>query len=174
MFLLPFSPRWLAKQGRDEEAKATMIRLHGGRTAHIEIVEEEFREMQLQIEWERENLSTNIMDLVNTRPNLHRTICGCLVQAMCQWTGVNVGAYFGPTIYASLGFEGQTTLMINGLSGAWGVVTTFIFIVCHPSLKEPTVADMSDFHRRQARSKEASHHRSYPHGHLSRLAIRYR
>jgi hypothetical protein len=55
--------------------------------------------MLAQIEWERENLSTNVMDLVNTRPNLHRTICGCLVQAMCQWTGVNVGAYFGPTIY---------------------------------------------------------------------------
>ena len=102
MFALPYSPRWLAKQGRDEEAKATMIRLHGGRSAQIEIVEAEFAEMQAQIEWERENLSTNIMDLVNTRPNLHRTICGVLVQAMCQWTGVNVGAYFGPTIYGEL------------------------------------------------------------------------
>lgn len=99
MFFLPYSPRWLAKQGRNEEAKATLIRLHGGRTAHVEIVEAEFSEMLAQIDWERENLSTNIMDLVNTRPNLHRTICGCLVQAMCQWTGVNVGAYFGPTIY---------------------------------------------------------------------------
>jgi len=151
-----------------------MIRLHGGRTAHIEIVEEEFREMQLQIEWERENLSTNIMDLVNTRPNLHRTICGCLVQAMCQWTGVNVGAYFGPTIYASLGFEGQTTLMINGLSGAWGVVTTFIFIVSQQCARKLANADISDFHRRQARSKEASYYRSYPYGHLSGLAIRNR
>lgn len=151
-----------------------MIRLHGGRTAHIEIVEEEFREMQLQIEWERENLSTNIMDLVNTRPNLHRTVCGCLVQAMCQWTGVNVGAYFGPTIYASLGFEGQTTLMINGLSGAWGVVTTFIFIVSQQCTRKLGNADISDVHRRQARSKQASHHWSYPYGHLSRLAIRNR
>jgi len=125
-----------------------MIRLHGGRSAHIEIVEEEFQEMMLQIEWERENLSTNIMDLVNTRPNLHRTVCGCLVQAMCQWTGVNVGAYFGPTIYAKLGFEGQTTLMINGLSGAWGVVTTFIFIVCHLcSDDQPSVTDVTDLHR---------------------------
>jgi hypothetical protein len=40
---------------------------------------------------ERENLSTNVLDLVKTKPNLHRTVCGCLVQAMCQWTGVNVG-----------------------------------------------------------------------------------
>jgi MFS family permease len=32
------------------------------------------------------------------------------------------------TFLAKLGFAGQTTLMINGLSGAWGVVTTFIFI----------------------------------------------
>ena len=152
-----------------------MIRLHGGRTAHIEIVEEEFREMQLQIEWERENLSTNIMDLVNTRPNLHRTVCGCLVQAMCQWTGVNVGAYFGPTIYAKLGFEGQTTLMINGLSGAWGVVTTFIFIVSPCSFAgEPAFADVTDFHCRQARSKEASHRRPHPDGHLSRMASSYR
>ncbi|GFZ47085.1 hypothetical protein JCM24511_04827 [Saitozyma sp. JCM 24511] len=129
MFVLPYSPRWLAKKGREEEAKATLIRLHGGaHNARHEVVEAEFAEMLTQIEWERENLSTNVLDLVRTKPNLHRTVCGCLVQAMCQWTGVNVGAYFGPTIYAALGFGGQTTLMINGISGAWGVLTTFVFI----------------------------------------------
>jgi hypothetical protein len=52
MFVLPYSPRWLAKQGREEEAKATLIRLHGGaHNARHEVVEAEFAEMLTQIEW---------------------------------------------------------------------------------------------------------------------------
>jgi hypothetical protein len=47
---------------------------------------------------------------------------------MCQWTGVNVNNYFGPTIYAALGFGGNTTLLINGVSGAWQVVVVWVFI----------------------------------------------
>jgi len=52
MFLLPYSPRWLAKQGRTEEAKATLFRLHGGRkNAREDIVQSEFEEMLDQIRW---------------------------------------------------------------------------------------------------------------------------
>ena len=129
MSILPYSPRWLAKQGRHEEGRATLVRLHGGRkNAQIHVVEAEYAEILTQIEWESENLSSSYWDLIKNRPNLHRTACGCLVQAMCQWTGVNVNNYFGPTIYAALGYTGHTTLMINGISGAWGLVVTFIFI----------------------------------------------
>jgi hypothetical protein len=52
MFVLPYSPRWLAKKGREEEAKATLLRLHGGaHNARHEVVEAEFAEMLTQIEW---------------------------------------------------------------------------------------------------------------------------
>ena len=52
MFVLPFSPRWLAKQGRHEEARSTLIRLHGGReTAQTNVVEAEYAEILNQIEW---------------------------------------------------------------------------------------------------------------------------
>ena len=54
MFFLPYSPRWLTKQGRSEEAKNTLIRLHGGpKKAKMDIVDAEFTEMQLQIDWGR-------------------------------------------------------------------------------------------------------------------------
>jgi len=129
MFVLPYSPRWLAKQGRHEEARATLFRLHGGRkNAREDIVQSEFDEMLDQIRWEEENLITSYKDLVSSRPNIHRTLCGCLVQSMCQWTGVNVNNYFGPTIYKNLGFTGNDTLLINGISGAWQVVVVWIFI----------------------------------------------
>ncbi|GFZ51180.1 hypothetical protein JCM24511_08938 [Saitozyma sp. JCM 24511] len=129
MFLLPYSPRWLAMKGRHEEGRATLIKLHGGRrNASISAVEAEYAEILTQIEWEKENLSSNYWDLIKNKPNLHRTVCGCLVQAMCQWTGVNVNNYFGPTIYSALGYTGHTTLMINALQSAWGLVVTFIFI----------------------------------------------
>lgn len=52
MFMLPYSPRWLAKQGRLDESKSTLMRLHGGsKRANVEQVEQEFNEMMSQIAW---------------------------------------------------------------------------------------------------------------------------
>jgi hypothetical protein len=33
-----------------------------------------------------------------------------------------------PTIYANLGYTGNTVLLINGISGLWGLIVTFCFI----------------------------------------------
>jgi hypothetical protein len=42
------------KQGRADEAKNTIVRLHGGaKNAKLDAVEAEFLEMQLQIDWGR-------------------------------------------------------------------------------------------------------------------------
>jgi len=91
-------------------------------------VEAEFDEMDLQIEWEKANVTMNVLDLVKTRPNLHRTLCGILIQACGQWTGINVNNYYGPTIYARLGFTGDKILMINGIHGAWCVIVILVTI----------------------------------------------
>ena len=56
MFFLPYSPRWLATKGRHDEAKATLLRLHGGRSnANTAVVEAEFDEMLSQIQWGESN-----------------------------------------------------------------------------------------------------------------------
>ncbi|TXT13409.1 hypothetical protein VHUM_00776 [Vanrija humicola] len=129
MFVLPYSPRWLAKQGRTDEARSTLVRLHGGsKNANLDIVDAEIQQMVEQIEWERDNLTTSYAELFNSKPNLHRTLCGMLVQAMTQWTGCNVNNYYGTVIYTALGYTDSKTLLINGIQGAWGVICTFVFI----------------------------------------------
>jgi hypothetical protein len=103
------------------------MRLHGAR-AERSVVEAEYAEMVLQIDWERENVSNNFMDLFKTWPKLHRTLCGVLVQVCCQWTGVNVNAYFAPTIYANLGYSGNTPLLINSIGSLFSLMCNFVFI----------------------------------------------
>ena len=50
--MLPYSPRWLVAQGRHEEARQTLLRLHGGRrNTHEDVVEAEFQEIFAQVEW---------------------------------------------------------------------------------------------------------------------------
>ncbi|KAL7412590.1 major facilitator superfamily domain-containing protein [Mrakia frigida] len=88
----------------------------------------EYEEIVTQMEWERENVSSKFTDLWGKKSALHRTACGLLVQVGSQFTGVNVNTYFGPTIYKQLGFTGDRILLINGISGAMGMVETFIFI----------------------------------------------
>ena len=52
MFVLPFSPRWLVAQGRHEEARQTLFRLHGGRhNTREDLVEAEYQEIFAQVEW---------------------------------------------------------------------------------------------------------------------------
>lgn len=121
MFGLPYSPRWLAQEGRHEEAFSALMRLHGGKTDPA-VVKYEYDEITTQMEWERENVSSKFSDLWSTRASLRRTLCGVMVQVCCQWTGVNVNSYFGPTIYKALGFTGSRILLISGISGAAGVV----------------------------------------------------
>ncbi|KAJ7224848.1 general substrate transporter [Mycena haematopus] len=127
MFILPFSPRWLIERGRHDEAMAVVRRLHGNKT-NKEFIELEFAEMKEQIRYEQENYSTKFSDLWSTKPMLRRTLTGMGIQICTQFTGINVSSYFQPTLYAALGLSGSKILMITGINGALGAITTIIFI----------------------------------------------
>ena len=76
---------------------------------------------------------------------------------MCQWTGINVNNYYGPTIFAALGFTGEKTLMINGISGALGVVWVFIFITFIGEFMCPSAVYGTDITSRSDRPPQAAH-----------------
>jgi len=127
MFILPFSPRWLVDQGRNDEALAVIQHLHGDKH-NKEFIDLEFAEMLEQIQYEKENISTKFSDLWSTKPMLRRTLTGIAIQVCTQFTGINVSSYFQPTLYAALGLSGSKVLMITGINGALGAIVTIIFI----------------------------------------------
>jgi len=127
MFILPYSPRWLVDQGRHDEARVIIQRLHGDEH-NKEFVDLEFAEMLEQIRYEKENYSTKFSDLWSTKPMIRRTLTGMAVQICTQFTGINVASYYQPTLYAALGLSGPKVLMITGINGALGAVVILIFI----------------------------------------------
>ncbi|KAG8817747.1 hypothetical protein FRC17_011118, partial [Serendipita sp. 399] len=127
MFFLPFSPRWLIAQGREDEAWAVVQRLHGN-LKNEEFTKLEFAEMVEQIKYEKANYQTKFSDLWASKAMIRRTLTGMAVQICCQFTGINVSAYFQPTLYRALGLSGPKVLMITGINGALGVIVTGVFI----------------------------------------------
>ncbi|CAE6517214.1 unnamed protein product [Rhizoctonia solani] len=127
MFFLPFSPRWLVEKGRNEEALKVIQLLHGNEQ-NAEFIKLEFAEMVEQIKYEKANMSSKLSDLWATKPMLKRTLTGMAVQICCQLTGINVSAYFQPTLYQGLGYSGNTILLITGINNLLGQVVTFVFI----------------------------------------------
>ncbi|CAE6499669.1 unnamed protein product [Rhizoctonia solani] len=89
MFIFPYSPRWLVAQGREDEAYQVLEKLHFD-GANREWLDTEFAEICEQIRIEKQMRSSSIMDLVNTKPMLKRTLIACGVQAFGQFTGINV------------------------------------------------------------------------------------
>ncbi|CEL59439.1 High-affinity glucose transporter OS=Kluyveromyces lactis (strain ATCC 8585 / CBS 2359 / DSM 70799 / NBRC 1267 / NRRL Y-1140 / WM37) GN=HGT1 PE=3 SV=1 [Rhizoctonia solani AG-1 IB] len=127
MFFLPFSPRWLVEKGRNEEALKVVQRLHGNEQ-NAEFIKLEFAEMLEQIKYEKANMSSKLSDLWATKAMLKRTLTGAAVQVCAQLSGINVSAYFQPSLYRSLGYDGNTILLITGINNALGQIVTFVFI----------------------------------------------
>lgn len=126
---LPFSPRWLLEQGRDEEARAVVHRLHGTRSTEAEAdADREFEDMRATIKAEVAVKSSRLSDLWETPAMCKRTLIAVGVQVFGQFSGINVINYFGPSMYKSLGLSAGQSLLVQGIYGAVGPIANFFFI----------------------------------------------
>ncbi|KAF9875420.1 MFS monosaccharide transporter [Colletotrichum karsti] len=116
----------LAMRERYDEAKKVMYTLHKHRGS--EVVENEFAEMCSQIRLDAEKKKgamTNFLNLF-TRKYIRRTLLACLTVNMMKLSGSNIIQNYQSIMYNSLGYQGQTVLLIGGLYGFMAVIGQII------------------------------------------------
>lgn len=134
MYLCNESPRWLAKQDRWEESKATLCKVRALPENHP-YIEEEFRDIKIQLDNERELIGgSGIWDLQRemwTIPgNRKRAIITIILMICQQMTGTNAINYYAPQIFQNLGVVGNATnLFATGVYGIVKTVACGVFLV---------------------------------------------
>ncbi|KAG7450803.1 general substrate transporter [Guyanagaster necrorhizus] len=147
ILFMPFSPRWLVNQGRDDDALTVLSNLRG-LPKDDELVRIEFLEIKAQYLFEKEISEAKFpqyqdpsfisqfrlglhgyLSLILDRNLLWRVAVGSLTMFFQQWTGVNAILYYAPSIFESLGLTGNTTSLL-----ATGVVGIAMFLATIPAV----------------------------------------
>ncbi|KAJ5763962.1 hypothetical protein N7533_002643 [Penicillium manginii] len=134
MLLCDESPRWLAKQDRWEEARATLCKVRNLPADHP-YLEEEFQAIALQLEQERALIAgSGFWDIMKEMwfipGNRKRAIISIVLMICQQMTGTNAINYYSPQIFKNLGIVGTATnLFATGVYGIVKMVSCGVFLI---------------------------------------------
>ncbi|MEX1828236.1 sugar porter family MFS transporter [Luteibacter sp. CQ10] len=118
LFFLPDSPRWLLLKGRREDAQIVLAKLRGDQG----VVEKEVADIEEQLKTPQHGWS-----MFRENPNFRRSVgLGVLLQAMQQFTGMNVVMYYAPRIFKDMGYDTHAQMWFTAAVGLTNVLATLI------------------------------------------------
>ncbi|KAF8761349.1 General substrate transporter [Rhizoctonia solani] len=113
VWFLPESPRWLMANERDEEARAFLVRYHGGGDANSPLVELEWHEFKEGIEVDgADKRWWDYSALFKTRSARWRSLMVLLMGVFGQFSGNGLG-YFNTEIYGAVGYDNYMQFVLN-------------------------------------------------------------
>ena len=119
MFLVPESPRWLAKFGRTEQAREVLRRIGGDGYANAAVAE-----IQSTISSE-EVQCVRFKDLLD--PRLFKVlVLGVVLAVFQQWCGINVIFNYAEEIFKAAGYDISSVLKNIAWTGSVNLVFTFV------------------------------------------------
>jgi len=122
MLRMPESPRWLATQGKFDEALQVLKKV---RDENVAV--DELNEIKENLSTEAHMSKATYKDLA--QPWIRRIVLmGILLAVAQQITGVNTIMYYGSQILQTAGFSKQAALIGNIANGAISIAATFIGI----------------------------------------------
>lgn len=171
IWFMPFSPRWLVKVGRDEEAKATLAWMRKLPEDDM-LIQAEYLEIKAESVFEKKAFAREFprmaeegnksafkeqiaqyVSCFRTKDNLKRVATAWLIMFFQQWSGIDAIIYYATNIFQSLGLTGGTTaLLATGVTGVVFLISTVPAMVSYPSYN-------LIFSRSKTNSKSIAYHR---------------
>jgi SP family arabinose:H+ symporter-like MFS transporter len=120
MFLVPESPRWLAKQRRYEESRHILSKIGGAASAEkaISEIKDSLAEKSDKVRF-KELLSPQLRNVL---------IMGIVLAFLQQWCGINVIFNYAEEVFAAAGYGVSDILFNIIITGSVNLVFTFIAI----------------------------------------------
>lgn len=134
LIFIPFSPRWLVQQGREELAIQVLRQLRLSRQGGVANYEYEMQEMQLQREFSEIKYAVEETKRTTTRQASYaelfskryrsRSLLGFAIMIFQQLSGVDVILYFAPVVFASVFSTQNGTFLASAGTGIVLVLAT--------------------------------------------------
>lgn len=119
IWIMPESPRWLIKEGREEEGRYILGRLRG---EHDGLAEAEFQDIRNIVELERKTATAHsywsmFWGLGSGKLHTGRRVQLVIwLQILQEWIGIAGITIYGPRIFAIAGISPKSQLWISGLN----------------------------------------------------------
>ena len=120
------STRWLTKQGRHEEAWASLTWI---RADSSQAVVDEMEEIRIGVEIENQETEGFRLKELLERDNFKRVFAAFCIMLAQQATGATAFAYFGPQYFSLLVGPGDQNLLLTAIFGAIKVAACGFFVV---------------------------------------------
>ncbi|EFX05800.1 major facilitator superfamily transporter sugar [Grosmannia clavigera kw1407] len=119
---VPPSPRWFLTKGELEKARVVVQRLGFGQAEQDELLAQQQDEMPADAV--EPSLATSIVHMFRDfreafrQPYRSRTIFGCLIMAMQQFSGIDGVLYYAPLLFQNAGLKStEASFLASGVSG---------------------------------------------------------